>query len=159
MSKDSQGFVREFALADLRATEALGARIAAVLQLGDLVALKGDLGAGKTTMARAILASLGVTENVPSPTFTLVQEYTSPTLIVRHFDLYRLEDAAEVRELGLDDALLDGAALVEWPERAEIFMPVDRLQVDLWHHQDMRRARLTGPARWRQRLSEFVNAD
>ncbi len=148
MSKDSQGFALDFALPALSATEALGARIAAALRIGDLVALEGDLGAGKTTLARAILASLGVTENVPSPTFTLVQEYETPRLTVRHFDLYRLEKASEIAELGLDDALLDGAALVEWPERADGLLPDDRLHVALSLHAGSRRARLSGPARW-----------
>ena len=78
MHKDSQGFERAIALGDLAATEALGARIAASMRVGDAVALEGDLGAGKTTLARAILRALGVTENVPSPTFTLVQSYETP---------------------------------------------------------------------------------
>ncbi len=110
MSKDSQRFERTLALAGLEATEALGARIAASLKVGDAVALQGDLGAGKTTLARAILQALGVTEEVPSPTFTLVQHYETPKLNVRHYDLYRIENPAEVEELGLEEALDDGAA-------------------------------------------------
>jgi tRNA threonylcarbamoyladenosine biosynthesis protein TsaE len=157
MSKDSQGFALDFALPELSATEALGARIAAALRVGDLVALEGDLGAGKTTLARAILASLGVTENVPSPTFTLVQEYETPRLTVRHFDLYRLEKPSEIAELGLDDALLDGAALIEWPERAEGLLPDDRLQVALSLDTGIRRARLSGPMRWSETLAETSN--
>ena len=158
MSKDSQGFAQDFALPELSATEALGARIAAALRIGDLVALEGDLGAGKTTLARAILASLGVTENVPSPTFTLVQEYETPRLTVRHFDLYRLEKPSEIAELGLDDALLDGAALVEWPERAEGLLPDDRLHVALSLDMGTRLARLSGPRRWHEMLAETTDA-
>src|SRR5580698_59029 len=105
-------------LPDLAATTALGARIAAVLKAGDTVTLAGDLGAGKTVLARAILRSLGVAEDVPSPTFTLVQTYETPTLVVRHYDLYRIENASELDELGLEDALDEGAALIEWPDRA-----------------------------------------
>ena len=116
----AEKFRYETALPDLAATAALGARIAAVLQAGDLVALGGDLGAGKTTLARAILTALGVAENVPSPTFTLVQSYDTPRLRVSHYDLYRLKSEAEMQELGLDEALEDGAALVEWPERASL---------------------------------------
>src|ERR1700744_168696 len=93
--------------------------------IGDAVALEGDLGAGKTTLARAILRALGVTEDVPSPTFTLVQVYETPRLTVRHYDLYRIENASEMNELGLDDALEEGAALIEWPERAEGRLPSD----------------------------------
>jgi tRNA threonylcarbamoyladenosine biosynthesis protein TsaE len=154
MSKDSQGFALDFALPELSATEALGARIAAVLRVGDLVALEGDLGAGKTTLARAILAKLGVTENVPSPTFTLVQEYETPELTIRHFDLYRLEKPSEIVELGLDDALLEGAALIEWPERAGGLLPDDRLHVALSHDAGERRAQLSGPKRWQDILME-----
>src|ERR1700761_2292478 len=148
MSEDSQGFALDVALPALSATTALGARIAAVLRIGDLVALEGDLGAGKTTLARAILQSLGVEEDVPSPTFTLVQEYETPRLTVRHFDLYRLEKPSEIAELGLDDALFDGAALVEWPERAGNLLPDDRLHVALSLNAGARHAHLSGPARW-----------
>ena len=154
MFKDSQGFALDFALQELSATKGLGARIAAALQVGDLVALEGDLGAGKTTLARAILESLGVTEPVPSPTFTLLQEYETPRLTVRHFDLYRLEKPSEILELGLDDALLDGAALVEWPERAKGFLPDDQLHIALSIDPDGRRARLSGQVRWHKVLAE-----
>lgn len=148
MHKDSQGFERSFALADLAATDALGARIAASMHIGDVIALEGDLGAGKTTLARAILQALGVTENVPSPTFTLVQSYETPRMPVRHFDLYRIEDSSEIDELGLDEALDEGAALIEWPERAGTRLPPDALHVALTLDKEGRRARLTGSARW-----------
>ena len=141
-----------FPLPDLAATGALGARIAGHLKPGDAVALSGDLGAGKTTLARAILAGLGVSETVPSPTFTLVQTYETPSLSVSHFDLYRLKKAAEMDELGLDEALEHGAALIEWPERAGARLPENRLNVELRIEADGRRAVLTGPARWQDLL-------
>ena len=97
---------------------ALGGRIAARLRAGDVVALSGSLGAGKTTLARAIVAACGHRGEVPSPTFTILEIYPdcSPPLV--HADFYRLDDPAEVAELGLDD-YRDGAALIaEWPERA-----------------------------------------
>jgi tRNA threonylcarbamoyl adenosine modification protein YjeE len=134
-------------LPDLGATARLGAAIADALRPGDTVLLKGDLGSGKTTLARAVLSALGVSEAVPSPTFTLVQGYDTPRLPVSHFDLYRLKRASELDELGLDEILEDGAALIEWPERAEGRLPPDALLVELSANQD-RRARLEGPARW-----------
>ncbi len=148
MPQDSRTFERTVALRDLAATQALGARIAAGLRIGDAVALEGDLGAGKTTLARAILRELGVTEDVPSPTFTLVQVYETPKLNVRHYDLYRIEKPEEVNELGLDEALDDGAALIEWPERALAWLPADRLHVAMSLSNGTRRATISGPPRW-----------
>ena len=96
---------------------------------GDLIALEGDLGAGKTTFARAFIRGLAGDEEleIPSPTFTLVQSYETPRLDVAHFDLYRLADESELSELGLDDALTRGIALVEWPERGGELLPAARL--------------------------------
>jgi tRNA threonylcarbamoyl adenosine modification protein YjeE len=147
MAHITETFRKEIALPDLDATARLGAAIAGGLGAGDAVALWGDLGAGKTTLARAILAALGVTEDVPSPTFTLVQSYdTEPP--VSHYDLYRLKSARELEELGFDDTLLDGAVLVEWPERAPEALPPEALHVRLGLRENGRSAKLTGPARW-----------
>jgi tRNA threonylcarbamoyladenosine biosynthesis protein TsaE len=114
-------------LPDLAATEAVAVRLAQQLRRGDMLALQGPLGAGKTTFARALLRALGVQEEVPSPTFTLLQTYDAPQFIVYHFDLYRLEDEMELDELGWDDALADGLVIVEWPERAKSRLPNNRL--------------------------------
>jgi tRNA threonylcarbamoyladenosine biosynthesis protein TsaE len=143
------------ALPDLAATATLGAAIAARLAPGDAVLLKGDLGSGKTTLARAILVALGVTENVPSPTFTLVQAYDTPGLTVSHYDLYRLKRESELEELGLDEALDQGAALIEWPERAQGRLPADALTAALDADKD-RRAVLEGPARWKDLERAYV---
>ncbi|PZU18303.1 MAG: tRNA (adenosine(37)-N6)-threonylcarbamoyltransferase complex ATPase subunit type 1 TsaE [Citromicrobium sp.] len=106
------------ALPDHAATEALGRRIAAMLRAGDVVALSGGLGAGKTTLARAILAALGHAGEVPSPTFTIIETYDMLEPPVVHADFYRLERPEDAAELGLDD-YRDGAALIaEWPEMA-----------------------------------------
>lgn len=120
-------------LADQAATLALGARIAAVLRPGDAIALGGDLGAGKTTLARGILAGLGLEGEAPSPTFAIVQPYEPPEvrIPVWHVDLYRIEDPAEAEELGLDDARRDAALLVEWPERLGARLWPDALRLDL----------------------------
>ena len=98
-------------------TEALGRALAARLRPGDVVALQGDLGAGKTTLARGILRGLGFEGDVASPTFPIVLPYEQLDLPVWHVDLYRIEDPAEIDELALDEALTDGALLIEWPER------------------------------------------
>lgn len=107
-------------LADPAATEAVGAHLAEVLRPGDVVTLSGDLGAGKTSLARGLLAALGLAEEAPSPTFAIIQPYAPPEvrLPILHVDLYRIEDPAEIAELGLDDARHEAALVVEWPERA-----------------------------------------
>ena len=133
----------ETALPDLAATAALGARIAAVLRAGDLVALGGDLGAGKTTLARAILraASDDPALIVPSPTFTLVEVYETPRGTYWHFDLYRLETPEQVFELGWEEARAEGIVLLEWPERLGPLLP-RHLSVTLEIDGDSRRALL-----------------
>lgn len=139
--------------ADLPTTEKLAAAIAALLETGDMIALKGDLGAGKTTFARALLRARGVTEEVPSPTFTLVQTYETDFGPIAHFDLYRLQDPDDIEELGFDDALAEGAALIEWPERLAGRGAPNRLDVLLERIDDRRRQiRLTGAGTWRDRL-------
>ncbi|GAO38869.1 hypothetical protein SCH01S_21_00560 [Sphingomonas changbaiensis NBRC 104936] len=106
-------------LPDEAATLAFGAGLAALVRLGDVVTLSGDLGAGKTTLARGLLAALGLEGEAPSPTFAIVQTYAPPEtrLPVAHVDLYRIEDAGEAEELGLDELSADHVLLVEWPER------------------------------------------
>lgn len=115
-------------LDDIEATRELAEHLAPYLCKGDVLALSGDLGAGKTEFARALLRVLGVTGDVPSPTFTLLQTYDAGGLSIAHFDLYRLKSADELDELGWDDALADGVALVEWPVRAEGRLPESRLE-------------------------------
>jgi tRNA threonylcarbamoyladenosine biosynthesis protein TsaE len=107
-------------LPDLAAMAAYGARIAAVLRAGDVVALEGGLGAGKTTLARAILAALGHKGEVPSPTFTIIETYAAPPLRIAavHADFYRLEDPSECAEIGLDEYREGAVLLAEWPGHA-----------------------------------------
>lgn len=106
-------------LADAEATEAFGCALAASLEPGDSVALFGELGAGKTTLARGVLRGLGHEGEVASPTFPIVQAYEPPDtrFPVWHVDLYRIEEASELEELGLEEARSDCALLIEWPER------------------------------------------
>ena len=122
---------------------ALAGRIAPLLKTGDLVTLVGDLGAGKTAFARALINSLSpLPEEVPSPTFTLVQTYDLPQISVWHFDLYRLgEKAMDILELGWDDARYEGVCLVEWPERLGSLLPRDRLEIKIGFVKDSENSR------------------
>jgi hypothetical protein len=131
-------------LADEAATAALAEDVALALAPGDLVALSGGLGAGKTTFARALIGALADDPalDVPSPTFTLVQSYGG-RLPVAHFDLYRIRSVAELDEIGLDQAANEGAVLVEWPERAEGRLPAERLDLDFAIAGQGRRVTLT----------------
>ena len=146
----------ELALADEAATGRLGAALAAALRPGEALCLEGPLGAGKSTLARALVRALTTaTEDVPSPTFTLVQFYEGAGLNIAHFDLYRLTSAEEAYEIGLDEALEDGAAVIEWPGRLEGRLPPDRLDIEITIEGDARRARLQGHGAWKGRRLEF----
>jgi tRNA threonylcarbamoyladenosine biosynthesis protein TsaE len=130
-------------LPDEGATEQLGTTLAGRLRIGDVVGLKGELGAGKTTLARAILRAAADDRRliVPSPTFTLVEVYDTARGPYWHFDLYRLETPEQVYELGWEEALAQGIALVEWPERLGPLLP-KHLSVTLELEGDGRRALL-----------------
>jgi tRNA threonylcarbamoyl adenosine modification protein YjeE len=135
----------EIVLADEADTARLGADLAPALRAGDVLALAGDLGAGKSTLARALIRALAGDKalDVPSPTFTLAQSYaTRPP--VHHLDLYRLSGADELDELGLDEMLAEGAALVEWPDRAGDRLPADTVRVALSQHGSGRLATIAG---------------
>ena len=133
---------------------ALGARLAAVARPGDVIALSGPLGAGKTSIARGLLAALGLEDEAPSPSFAIVQPYAPPEvrLPVLHVDLYRIEDPEEAEELGLDEARADSLLLVEWPERLGEAYWRDALWLTLEVLPDGARG-LTAkvPAAWRDR--------
>ncbi len=147
------GEVLERFLADEAATVRLGEDLAMALRPGDVFALQGDLGAGKSTLARALIRALAddIALDVPSPTFTLVQSYET-RIPVHHFDLYRLGSADELDELGLDEALVQGAALIEWPQRAGPRLQPS-LTVELLHQGEGRLAVMSGTALERGRRS------
>ncbi|HSV04770.1 MAG TPA: tRNA (adenosine(37)-N6)-threonylcarbamoyltransferase complex ATPase subunit type 1 TsaE [Phenylobacterium sp.] len=143
-------------LADEAATARLGAALAGLLEPGEALCLSGPLGAGKSTLARALIRALTTPdEDAPSPSFTLVQFYEGPRLRVAHFDLYRLSNPDEAYEIGLDEALDEGAAIIEWPERLAGRLPPDRLDVEIAFDGAGRRARLTPHGAWEGRKLEF----
>ncbi|MEL6724918.1 MAG: tRNA (adenosine(37)-N6)-threonylcarbamoyltransferase complex ATPase subunit type 1 TsaE [Pseudomonadota bacterium] len=145
-----------FELPDLAATEALAQRLSRRLVASDVIALRGGLGAGKTTFSRALISYLiGETTDVPSPTYTLVQTYQAPAFPVFHFDLYRLEHPDEVFELGWEETQ-DGLTLIEWPDRSGPHLPSWRLDLTIEIAGDIRIATLEPHGEdWQTRLHEF----
>jgi N-acetylmuramate 1-kinase len=149
-------------LPDEQATIRLMVDIAGALEPGDLITLSGDLGAGKTTFARALIRHLAVNETieVPSPTFTLMQTYELPAFLLVHADLYRLSGAAELGELGLDDLPEGTVVVLEWPDRAEGLLPPDRLNIELMLapklKTEFRHARVTGYGSFAPRVDRIA---
>lgn len=139
---------------------ALAQRLAPIIRPGDVLALWGDLGSGKTVFARALVRARGSADDeVPSPTFTLVQVYEPAdprAAALWHFDLYRIKDPDDAFELGLEEALAGGICLIEWPDRLGPLLPERRLDLALamGDEPDSRRLSLAGDATWRDRLRE-----
>ena len=134
-------------------TLALGEKLAPLLQTGDAICLSGDLGAGKSTLARGLIAARTGAREAPSPTFTFVESYEAADLVLWHFDLYRLQRPDDVWELGYEDALEEGAALIEWPERIGALAPENALLLTLEHHNSGRIAVIKADESWATRLA------
>ena len=146
-------------LPDAEATARLGAAVAPLLAAGETVLLYGPLGMGKSTLARGLIRALTrPDEDVPSPTFTLVQFYESEPPVA-HFDLYRLTRAEEAAEIGLDEALDEGCAVIEWPERLgenpAVWLGPDRLTITLAEDGAGRRATVSGAGAWERKLKDL----
>lgn len=136
--------MKTYSLIDAKATQALGARLANILQPGDCLALYGDLGAGKTSLVRGLVqSSLGPIE-VPSPTYNLVQIYEMPNYTLWHCDLYRLEQPEEIYELGLIEAMPESVTILEWPDRLGPLLPRDALSLSLDFDGSGRKAHVSG---------------
>ena len=145
-------------LPDEAATAAFAARISGLAATRDIIALKGDLGAGKTTFARGFIRARGCTEEVPSPTFTLVQVYELGAAAIWHFDLYRVTSPEEAWELGIEDAFVEGISLIEWPERLDPLLPGRRLEIEFifGEQPEARRAVLDAGEGWQARLANIL---
>lgn len=148
----------EISLADEAATVAFSRKIAAVAQIGDVIALSGGLGTGKSVFARGFVRGLAPDiDDVPSPTFTLVQIYETPAFAIHHFDLYRLERPEDAVELGIEDAFAEAVSLIEWPDRLGALLPSECLSVTLASVDDddgARTATLCPSGDWFERLLE-----
>lgn len=156
-----QIFSKTFPLGDADQTAQLGARFAEILRAGDVVLLHGQIGAGKTHFARAIIQtrmkSVGLFEDVPSPTFTLIQVYDIENEEIWHADLYRLTNTSEIDELGLVEAFESAICLVEWPDRLGNLAPVSALHIRLALHGEGRIVTLEGGTDWARRLEGFAS--
>lgn len=128
---------RSYDCLSIEETTSLARKVAVQLRLGDVLLLKGDLGAGKSTFARALIQSLcGKDTEVPSPTFTLVQTYDADEFTLWHFDLYRLKHPEEVYELGIEEAYHNGVSLIEWPDRLGGQIPPGALELEFKYGVD-----------------------
>jgi len=160
-----QYILTEILLPDLAVVEKFAARFAPLLEIGDVVALDGALGAGKTTLCRAIIHGLGYGGDVPSPTFNLVQIYEPPTAdhirpTIWHMDLYRLEKPEEAFEIGLEEAFDTAASLIEWPSKLGPYLPPGALilRLETCSNRDpdneARKLTILGDMVWQGRLTE-----
>jgi tRNA threonylcarbamoyladenosine biosynthesis protein TsaE len=165
-----QGHMRQIYLPTLDATKDFAEQIAKCLRVGDIVALRGPLGAGKTTLARYIIQALGWTESeIPSPTFTLAQMYEFSNFTLWHFDMYRLESPEDAFELGVEEAFADGVSLIEWPERLGGYLPGQRLDIVLSFKNDpgkndaamndggARQVELSADSSWADRMEQMCD--
>jgi tRNA threonylcarbamoyladenosine biosynthesis protein TsaE len=155
---------------DLQATQRFGWLLAGQLRAGDVIALSGALGAGKSALARAIIQAVddAAQDDVPSPTFTLVQQYAlADGTPLWHLDLYRIETPQEAMALGLDDAFIDAVCLIEWPDRLQELLPKTNLSIHLYtddsvddgkDYSGVRFADVTAPLHWADRINDLVTS-
>ena len=152
------GQIKTFSVHTLQDTQQFAHKLAPMLQPKDIILLRGDLGVGKTTLTRNIINEIGLQkEEVPSPTFTLLQTYDTDEFPIFHFDLYRLKKPEEVLELGIEDAFYDGVSLIEWPEKMGSYLPQKKvLNVEISCQDEMRTFAFSSKnPKWNERLEEW----
>lgn len=125
--------------ANIKETQNLAAKLAGIAKEGDVFLLFGTLGVGKSVFARAFIQTLSGAEDVPSPTFTLVQTYAAPAFEIYHFDLYRLKSAEEIWELNMEEALFGAVCLIEWPEKMGPYIPKNAFKISISSMSDEKR--------------------
>ncbi len=162
MSLKSKNIIKQLLLDNLSATRQLAEKLSALLKIGDIIGFEGNLGVGKTEFCRALIHGLGYKEDVPSPTFSLVQIYEPPmddlkTAPVWHLDLYRLDQPQDVLELGIDDGFDTAITLIEWPDRMGRYLPDQHLQIllSMDDHEGGRKMIIRGDDHWKARLKEL----
>jgi len=150
------GFRKTYSLATENHTKLLAQSLAKIAKKGDIFLLKGDLGSGKTAFSRFFIQSfLGDQEEVPSPTFTILQTYFAKEFVIWHLDLYRIKDSSELIELGIEDALYGGVSLIEWPERLGVYKPKSFLSLLFDMEQEKRTVTIDAFGEWDKRLNDF----
>ena len=154
--------MKKIYLENLSESRLLAGRLSAVLKTGDILTFEGELGAGKTEFCRAIIHGIGYNEDVPSPTFNLVQTYEPSTddlltPAIWHMDLYRLDRAEDVFELGIEDGFDSAVSLIEWPDRMGKYLPEEHLKIKLSHgdSEGSRYISFEGNAHWQERIKEL----
>lgn len=142
----------DFICADEKSTVELAQNIARQAAAGDVFALFGTLGMGKSVFARAFIQALSGAEEVPSPTFTLVQTYEAPAFEIYHYDLYRLKSPEEIFELDIEEAMYQNVCLIEWPEKMGAYLPRKAIRVTIAPHENGRKITFAGDEKTLQRL-------
>lgn len=138
-------------------TAKIAAKVANIAQKGDAFALYGTLGMGKSVFARAFIQELTQAQEVPSPTFTLVQSYPLNDMEIYHFDLYRLKSPEEIFELGFEEAVYGGISIIEWPEKAGPYLPKDIFKINITNEEDKRIFEIITDSPKKQKRLEMLN--
>lgn len=150
------GFCKTYPLATENHTKLLAESLAKIAKKGDIFLLKGELGSGKTTFSRFFIRFfLRKKEEVPSPTFTVVQTYPTKEFMIWHLDLYRVKNLNELDEIGIEDAFYSGVCLVEWPERLGNYEPKKFLSLFFEHEENERKVKITAFGNWEERLNDL----